>query len=151
MHKVPRNALLLGLAGLLPLVAAALAVLILDPWAHPLIRFAAQVYGALILSFLGGVHWGLAMAAGPAGMHGARLAWSVVPSLVGWPALFLPPVWSLAVLIVTFGILGIVDTRLARHGTIPGWYGPLRRALTLAVILCLAVLLANRYWRHGLA
>ena len=95
MNKVPRNALILGLAGLMPFVAAALCVLILEPWAHPMVRFAAQVYAVVILSFLGGVHWGLAMAAGPAGTQGPRLFWSVMPSLIAWPALFLPPVYSM--------------------------------------------------------
>ena len=52
---------------------------------------------------------------------------------------------------MTVGVLGAIDVRLARLGTVPDWYGPLRRLLTSVVTLCLLVLLANRYWRNGLA
>jgi NAD(P)-dependent dehydrogenase (short-subunit alcohol dehydrogenase family) len=47
-------------------------------------------YGASILSFLGGIQWGLAVARpGGAGLA-VRLALSVVPSLAAWLALLLP-------------------------------------------------------------
>ena len=86
--RVGRTAFLLGLAGLLPQAAAVALVAIgrRDPtdmaWVPLMVGYAtALVYGAVILSFLGGIWWGFAMrrAAGQAGL--AALA--VVPSLVG--------------------------------------------------------------------
>jgi hypothetical protein len=50
-------------------------------------------YGAVILSFVGAQHWGLAMAL--PGLDEAerthRFVWSVGPCLLAWPALVLPP------------------------------------------------------------
>ena len=58
------------------------------------ISFALTAYGAVILSFLGGIHWGLAIAGsgadGRKNETSSRLVLSVVPSLIGWGALFLP-------------------------------------------------------------
>ena len=47
---------------------------------------ALLAYGALIVSFLGGIHWGSPTSASH---DGARL-WGVVPSLLAWPLLLLP-------------------------------------------------------------
>ena len=59
----------------------------------------AQIaYGATILSFLGGIHWGLAAVKHTVVKHwnptpaqlAARYAWSVTPSLLAWAALSAP-------------------------------------------------------------
>lgn len=55
----------------------------------------AQIgYGATILSFLGGVHWGLAMT-NVGGQLGTRMVdqrymWSVLPCLMAWPTIAMP-------------------------------------------------------------
>ena len=58
---VPPAAKWLGAAGLLPFLAGAVASLpvagALRPFGEPLLL----AYGAIILSFMGGVHWGAAM------------------------------------------------------------------------------------------
>ncbi|WP_425229023.1 DUF3429 domain-containing protein [Sphingomonas sp.] len=94
---VGRTAFLFGFAGLLPQLAA-VALIVMgrrDPtdlaWIPLLIGYGlAMVYGAAILSFLGGVWWGFAMRR-EAG-QGRLAAISVVPSLVagicvGWAGL----------------------------------------------------------------
>ena len=45
-----------------------------------------SAYAALIVSFLGGIHWGLAFRHTEPPL--ALLAWGVVPSLVAWVAGF---------------------------------------------------------------
>jgi hypothetical protein len=105
-------------------------------------------YGAVILSFLGGIHWGMAIA-GPvappatataAGRRlGRRLAWSVVPSLVGWAALLVPPVAGLFVLAAAFAVQLGIDLRATKRGAAPAWYPRLRVPLTLVVVASLAV------------
>ena len=51
-------------------------------------------YGATILSFLGGVHWGLAMTnvggTLAAQMGEQRYLWSVLPCLMAWPTVAMP-------------------------------------------------------------
>ena len=56
-----RDALRLGYAGLLPFVAGAGLVWLVRPEVHPYVALALSGYAAVILSFLGGIHWGLAM------------------------------------------------------------------------------------------
>ncbi|WP_431269434.1 DUF3429 domain-containing protein [Dankookia sp. P2] len=103
--------------------------------------YALAAYGAVILSFLGAVHWGLALRA-PAAEAAAmapRLGLGVVPSLVGWVALLLPPLPGLSML--ALGILGTaaVETAAARRGLVPPAYLRLRWILSLGAALCLAV------------
>lgn len=84
---VGRTARLLGFAGLVPQVVAVALILVgrRDPtdlaWIPLLVGYGlAMIYGAAILSFLGGIWWGWAMRRGEGQ---ARLAMAaVVPSLV---------------------------------------------------------------------
>ena len=88
---LPSSAAWLGAAGLIPFVVLALSAPFL-PAAHRAgALFALGAYGAVILSFLGGVRWGVAIAAAPTDRDGTTLAGalvlSVVPSLAAWLAL----------------------------------------------------------------
>lgn len=134
-----RTAWLLGLAGLLPFAGAALAVFAApDSW-HGFAEGALITYGAVILSFLGAVHWGLALRAPPeeAPMGPARLILGVVPALIAWLALLLPDVFALTLL--TLGILGTAGLeQWARgRGLVPGDYLALRWVLSIGAALCL--------------
>jgi Protein of unknown function (DUF3429) len=75
-----------GWSGLLPFVVGALAVSSGPPAWHDAALRALIAYGAVIVSFLGGIHWGSPTSAAH---DGARL-WGVVPSLLAWPLLLLP-------------------------------------------------------------
>lgn len=82
-------------------------------------------------SFLGGIHWGFATAG--AGAASARLAYSVVPSLVAWPALAAPRDAD-GLKLLLGGLCGCLaaDVALAAAAApaLPAWYMPLRLALT---------------------
>lgn len=143
---LPPLALLLGLAGLLPFAACAVLALQTDspaPWLAALIG-----YGAVILAFLGGVHWGFVLGAEAPARRRERLALGVVPSLLGWAALllqqFLPPEVSLAVLIA--GVLGTVtmEARWRAAGLVPAGYMALRWLLSLLVGAVLTTVLVLR-------
>lgn len=139
LPDVPPAAAALGLAGVLPFAAAALATLGGGP-AGAFAGGALLAYGAVILSFLGGIHWGLAIDRGQAGYR--RLGVGVLPSLVGWAALLAGGAWGLALLAAAFLLVLVADVRLTRDGAAPGWFPRLRVVLTNAVVLCLLVALA---------
>src|SRR5947209_10904784 len=112
--SVPRPALWLGFAGLIPFyLTAAAAWTAPPPWAA--IAIALQLgYGGVILAFLGGIHWGLAFAShGGAAPSWGRLGWAVVPALVAWAAPVLPLVVALPVFIAAFAAMLAADLRAA--------------------------------------
>lgn len=142
---IPSPALSLGAAGALPFVFLALASHLAPIDERDLIRSVLMAYGAMILSFLGGIIWGLAIGA-PFGrvcrVGGAalwpRLGIGVMPSLLGWSALFMPHASGLAVLSLCFLMVFAVDLRLTRSGWAPRWYPKLR--LPLTAVVCASLL-----------
>jgi hypothetical protein len=101
LHRVPVHTLAhrLGQAGLVPFVVFALLLWVVTEEALPYVALTLVAYAALIVSFLGGIHWGLVWVrqAGVSGIppltdHSAKLhlLWGVVPSLLAWPG----PGWA---------------------------------------------------------
>jgi hypothetical protein len=138
LPEVPPAAAVLGLAGVIPFAAGALASFG-DGAASEFAIRALLGYGAVILSFLGGIHWGLAIDRGQPSY--ARLGLGVVPSLIGWAALLLGGDRGLLLLAPTFLLVLLLDLRLTREGVAPAWFPRLRVVLTNAVVLCLLIAL----------
>ena len=128
-------AIQLGYAGLIPFVLLSLAtwfeVPLLDRPHHLL-----QTYAAVILAFMGAVHWGSAMT-GEDRFAQTQLGLSVIPPLLAWLALMIPQVYGYSLLIVSFAALCMVDGMVSRHQRFPPWYSPMRVVLTTIVVLCL--------------
>lgn len=126
---IPPAPLLLGLAGLIPFWALAIGLLLhgVLGLAPSQLDTALASYGAIIVSFLGGIRWGLAV---PAGDRGRNYATSVVPSLVAWVLLAAPEPWRLAGLGLVALALGPLDLDLVRGGIAPAWFGTLRLILS---------------------
>ncbi|MDX5374373.1 MAG: DUF3429 family protein [Gammaproteobacteria bacterium] len=125
----------LGYGGLIPFVAGALA-LAAWPGAEGLLLPALLGYAAVILSFLGAVHWGRVLAAPGRSDAVNLLAWGVTPSVLAWCALLLPAGYGLAVFILLFVLALVVDHRLLGAGH--SAYLALRRRLTAVVAGVLA-------------
>lgn len=162
MRTPPPLLLLLGLLGLIPfLVTAYLAC----AWQHPadLRPLTALIgYGAVILSFLGAVHWGFALAEPPASLaglappptsrdpaHKPRLLLGVVPALAGWIAILvnalLPsPAIALCILIAGFLATNVAEHDGYRRGWVPARYIWLRWLLTVIVVALLITTLVLR-------
>lgn len=121
----------LGYAGLIPFVAALLGCLLggADRQAYFAHQFVA--YGAVILSFVGAVHWGTALATGS--MRIMRLALSVLPALLAWAALLLPAAAAAWLLLGGFLLLRAWEASPPVARTLPAWYRGLRTRLTVAV------------------
>ena len=144
----PPLASLMGFGGLIPFfVCAGVAHSGVAPWAG-LALIIIGVYGAVILSFVGAVHWGLAM-------QGDRtqrwFIWSVMPALYAWPPIvFLDSRTALLALVPGFLMCWSVDRRAAAAGLIPAWYMRLRHMLTLGAAIGLAAAsLAPPPFPHG--
>lgn len=133
---IPGPAWAYGAAGVLPFVAGAAGAVVpgLGAWIGPA---ELLTYGAVILSFLGGIQWGLAVAQGEPSY--SRLGMGVLPSLLAWAALLTDGDPGLVLLALSFAVALALDLHLARTGMAPDWYPQLRIPLTIAVIACLVV------------
>lgn len=135
---VPRLPRVLGYAGLIPFVALSAGLWFLSSTYQPLLNQALLLYASLILTFMGAVHWGLAMQ-NLTGKQTYQLGISVIPALVAWFAFFLPEILNYSILIIAFAVLCLYDTRMTKHGNAPRWYPRLRSPLTAIVVLSLIV------------
>ena len=147
MHPmIPRSALVLGLAGVLPFAWGALTVIspdlglqaaqILGPrFVGPYVML---FYGAVILSFMSGVLWGFATK-----VNGAQ-------ATMGYTLSVLPALWAFfmtgggpttAGINLITGFLGLLalDFAFWRWGLTPPWWMALRVLLTTLVVICLAI------------
>ncbi|WP_425039849.1 DUF3429 domain-containing protein [Primorskyibacter sp. S187A] len=145
-HQIPRSALILGLAGVLPFAwgAATLLSPALGQWGLSMIgpRFVGPYvqlfYGTVILSFMSGVLWGFATKADGA-QAATGYALSVIPAL--W-AFFMTgggPTSASLNLITGFAGLLVLDFAFWRWGLAPPWWMGLRLLLTGLVVICLTV------------
>lgn len=134
MISTPRGAMILGWSGVLPFVglAAALAVGLGGP---DQVSDVLRLYGSIILSFMGGVHWGVAILRNDDRL--SAYAVSVVPALWAFALAFTPATIAFSGLVVGFVGLLIYDVGCVGRGHLPEWYGRLRQWLTLAVCACL--------------
>ncbi|MCW5622181.1 MAG: DUF3429 domain-containing protein [Burkholderiales bacterium] len=135
---IPRTAFWLGTAGLVPFVVLSSALYALPDY-RPMLVFWLTGYAAIILSFVGAVHWGAAMvhARMREGDRALFMTWSVVPALAAWVALLLPARTGLLLLAATFAAHYAADHQFAQRFTLPSWYMRLRAGLSAVVILCL--------------
>lgn len=134
----------LGLAGLLPFVAGAALPWFMQPGGRMLAASALLTYAALIVSFLGGIHWGLAMR--QSHPPKPQLVWGVIPSLLGWLAVLLDTPWGLLLMALSLLACYGVDRLVYPRQGVAGWLG-LRGLLTgVAVVCCMSGWAAIFYW-----
>lgn len=140
--SIPAAALVLGLAGLIPFVAGAAALWTpLPPLTPDLGLRLVTVYGAIILSFLGGIRWGTAIGPYDTRRQGLELTASVLGSLAGLAAVFIPSVPALTLLIAGFLMQALWDVTSVESGRLPAWFGKLRMLLTAGAVISLTATL----------
>lgn len=144
MTGIPRAAMLLGFAGVLPFLWGVASMIFEPLQAFTLATlgprfvgpFVLLSYGTVILSFMSGVLWGFAAADdGPRAALGYGL--SVLPAL--WAFFFVGggPVSAAIYLIAGYlGVLGI-DWLFWKNDLTPKWWMALRIPLTTIVVVCL--------------
>ena len=131
LRAAPPPAVVFGFAGLIPFVGLALLVAFVPvPW-YAFWLGTLSHYGALILSFVGALHWGYAVHIGARGARAwVQYGWSVLPCLIGWVSLQLPVWTALRVQAAALVLCYSFDCMMARSQSLPAWLLPLRAALT---------------------
>ncbi|PVF95855.1 putative MNN4-regulates the mannosylphosphorylation [Serendipita vermifera] len=159
---VPTPVMAFGLAGSLPYLATSGATVYLarqageaasdvvskiDPGlAISLLDQAMSIqvtYGAVMLGFLGALHWGMEFA-GYGGHKGSkRLLLGIAPTLVGWSTLGLDPGMALVTQWAGFTGLWYADMKATAAGWTPVWYSQYRFYLSILVGTCIIGTLAG--------
>jgi len=142
---IPRSALLLGLAGVIPFAWGALTIVSPELNQFGVATFGPRFvgpyvqlfYGAIILSFMSGVLWGFTAKSSPTSTMGYVL--SVIPAL--W-AFFMtgggPTSAAISLIAGFIGLLGI-DWLFWKQNLAPEWWMNLRILLTVLVTAFLSV------------
>ena len=140
MNEINSNAYinmakLLGFGGLVPFAGCAAVVYAGSPSASMVALFANAVYGAIILSFIGAVHWGLTMREDRSPYW---YVWSIIPAILGWLSIVLLDIQiCLLALAIAFTLAWSVDRQASLRGLIPAWYMQMRHILTAGATISL--------------
>ncbi|KAI0807929.1 hypothetical protein C8Q74DRAFT_1230093 [Fomes fomentarius] len=165
-HSVPKPYVIFGLAGGLPYIGASGATIYLahqagvaatglvpniDPGvAITFLDHALNIqttYGAVMLSFLGALHWGFEFAGYGGNKYYPRLLLGAAPIVFGWSTLALQPVNALIAQWVGFTAMWYADLRATSAGWAPKWYSQYRFYLSILVGTCIiGSLAATSYW-----
>ncbi len=145
-RRIPRPALLLGLAGLIPFLWSAATHLLpalaewAGQWLPPMFlgAYVGLTYGALILAFMSGALWGFATKTEG---RAATIAYflSVIPAL--WVFFMVSDASDTSAIFLAAGFVGLLflDATFQAWGLAPRWWLRLRVMLTVVVLACLAV------------
>jgi hypothetical protein len=140
----------LGLLGTLPFIAAAAMAWLPLPaeWLveKSLLLRAIAGYSAVVLSFLAGIQWGLALSINEDAPASARSLFllSVAASLMAWGLLFVQAAGTMLLCaIALFCLAWIVDGLLRLQKLIPHWFFRLRSIATFVAIASLLALFAR--------
>jgi Protein of unknown function (DUF3429) len=145
-RRIPRPALLLGLAGLIPFLWSAATNLSpalaswAGQWLPPMFlgAYVGLTYGTLILAFMSGALWGFATKAEG---REATIAYglSVIPAL--WVFFMVSDASETSRIFLAAGFVGLLllDAMFQTWGLSPRWWLRLRVMLTVVVLACLAI------------
>ena len=133
---IPKPAWMLGYMGLLPFVALSIALWFVNEEYTAVVSNSLFLYAAIILSFMGAIYWGVAIA--DSNKPDAKLlGYSVIPALVAWFASFASTIISFSLIYLAFAGLCMLDSVTSKRGDLPAWYPFLRVPLTMIVIASL--------------
>jgi len=148
-RRLPILAVILGLAGIIPFLLCGLAAAQANSPAAVMAAYVLIGYGAVILAFLGGVHWGFTLSTAHDPAEIPRLILGVLPALAGWAALAASlyasqPIIGLLLLIAAYILTIVAEWHGHRRGWVPGGYIGMRIAITGVVVLILTTVTGVR-------
>ena len=123
----------LGYAGLAPFVLLTALMWLVDRELLPFVSIALGGYAATIVSFLGGVHWGIGFMKGDAAPR-FHFIWGVIPALIAWLALMMPAYAALPLLGLVLVACYVVDSKTYPAAGLASWL-PIRLRLTVVATL----------------
>jgi hypothetical protein len=138
--------LIFGYAGTLPFIACIAATLFIDnaQIAH-IATFTQLSYAAMILSFLGGVHWGQALPRN----NTSQMAFAMIPSIASLFIILYALIGdtniALATMAALFWVLYIGDKKSMPKDLVPEGYFTFRLILTIIVSLTLIIPLISTF------
>lgn len=140
-RSIPLVPLGLGLGGLIPFWGLAIAIALRGVAGFGRVELdqALVTYAAVIVSFLGGIRWGLAVAgrgSADEDQSGMYIV-SIIPSLLAWALLAAPEPWRSAGLGLLALAMAPLDTQLVRDDYAPFWFGRLRIILSTGAAVAL--------------
>ncbi len=124
----------LGYLALLPFVLGAALVWIVRADAHPYVTAALSGYAAVVLAFIGGIHWGFGFR--EKNPPPRLFIWGVVPSLVAWVAVVMQPYAGLVLHGVMFVVCYLVDRKVYPEHGAARWLTLRFRLSVLASLSC---------------
>jgi len=131
-----RRARWLAYGGLIPFYGLAFLA-----WLDTCREWALQgvaAYAAIIIAFLGAVHWGRALNQFDRGNQFPTLLFGIMPAVLGWFALLLPLEFSLPMLAA--GLVFVWGTeQMVFTEALPDWYRHLRHQLTAAAVIAVLI------------
>lgn len=141
-HEIPPLPLAIGLLGLAPFIGLALATALAGREAGGLdAPYALTVYAAVILSFMGGAHWGLALRHPARDVRAALYVGAALSPAWAWAGVFAGGAVGLGLLAAGLAAQGAADGLYAGRFAAPRWY-PRLRAL-LSALACVATAAAS--------
>ncbi|MCG8394639.1 MAG: DUF3429 domain-containing protein [Pseudomonadales bacterium] len=136
LEKNIRRTRRLSFAGLLPFYG-----LLVPAWHDPTRHWALAglaAYAAVIIAFLGAIHWGRALNRFDRGNQFPTLLFGIMPAVLGWFALMLP--LELALPMLAAGLVFVWGTeQMVFSDQLPTWYRHLRHQLTAAAVLAVLI------------
>lgn len=156
---MPALAILLSILGLAPFIGCGLAALGSHVATADRMLTALIAWGALVLAFVGGLHWGLVLHEPetapppvPATRTGlgrnTRIGVAVLPLILGWLALLLPLIvqsWlALLLLIAAYIAVLVAEHHSSRRFMLPPRYLWLRWGFTIVAVAMLTTVLTLR-------
>ncbi|XP_035666245.1 transmembrane protein 69-like [Branchiostoma floridae] len=138
LKDAPNAALYLGLAGAVPFALLPTYMLFQQCYI-PEIVFTHAACGASILSFLGGIRWGITLSEEGPPPDWLNLSISVLPSIAAWGALLVLP--GTSVMACMLGFAFTMWTDVYRLKGYPDWFRAERLLLSLIVLGSLGITL----------
>jgi len=146
--RLPPFAVILSVASLIPFFVCGLWAVRPDPAGGEVGAMPLITYGAVALSFVGGVHWGFVLEGEAAPAERRRLGLGVLPALIGWGAALLGmtthPVLGVAALIAGYVATAVVEGRGHAMELVPRGYMVMRWGVTVVVVAVLTTVLVLR-------